>query len=521
MCIVDPSRRIASAFAVWHGPYGAVTRLAHERGVSRQWVYREAAAVRDAVQRAARPDVTALRQRVRDLEQRLADAHRRLEQAIVLDRGQQAQWAAVGQALGVSLPDLRTLLEVLLGPRTPSVAQLGRWSRAAGLKAGPLLAVLDEWTCPRVRQAAADELYVKAPVLMAVEPDSLCWVSGRLTEPLSGDAWAQELGRFPALEQVTSDAGSCLHKGVAELNRQRQQAGGPPVRHQLDHFHTLREGGRGLGRAERAARRAWAAVEAAEAEKAQRQQHGQPLTGMTNRLRARYAAATRALDVWQQRERAWEQTKAALTLVTADGALNTRTRAEAQLAQALPQLPGADFAKVKRQLQRAETLTYLDEVGRQLEALPGPAAVKAAAVRQECLRRRPELLRGEAPGAAALRGVLLVCAVVLAKAGAIGQEVAHAVGAIFRGAWRASSLVECLNSAVRMQQARHRKLTQELLDLKRLYWNAHTFRTGRRRKTTPYQRLGVPWPEGLRWWDVLKLSPEQLRDKLSTAGKPT
>jgi hypothetical protein len=66
-----------------------------------------------------------------------------------------------------------------------------------------------------------------------------------------------------------------------------------------------------------------------------------------------------------------------------------------------------------------------------------------------------------------------------------------------------------------MQQARHRKMSQSLLDLKRLYWNCHTFRSGRRRGTTPYQRLGVPWPEGLRWWDVLKWSPEQLRDKLS------
>jgi hypothetical protein len=29
----------------------------------------------------------------------------------------------------------------------------------------------------------------------------------------------------------------------------------------------------------------------------------------------------------------------------------------------------------------------------------------------------------------------------------------------------------------------------------------------------------VPWPPGLRWWDVLKLTPEQLRDKLSALKK--
>jgi hypothetical protein len=30
---------------------------------------------------------------------------------------------------------------------------------------------------------------------------------------------------------------------------------------------------------------------------------------------------------------------------------------------------------------------------------------------------------------------------------------------------------------------------------------------------------GMPWPEGLRWWDVLKWTHEQLRQELSTAKK--
>jgi hypothetical protein len=126
------------------------------------------------------------------------------------------------------------------------------------------------------------------------------------------------------------------------------------------------------------------------------------------------------------------------------------------------------------------------------------------------------LLKGENPKAAALRGVMLVRAAVLGKAEQ-GQQAVAAVREIFRRAYRASSLVECINSVLRMQQAQHRKMTQGLLDLKRMYWNCPTFRTGRRRGTTPYQRLGLAWPEGLPWWDVLKLTPEQLRDKLSTA----
>ena len=94
--------------------------------------------------------------------------------------------------------------------------------------------------------------------------------------------------------------------------------------------------------------------------------------------------------------------------------------------------------------------------------------------------------------------MLLVCTVVLAKAGAVGRQAVQGVQAIFRTTWRASSLVECINSVLRMQQVRHRKMRQGLLDLKRLYWNCHRFRSGRRRGTTSYQRLGVPWPPGLR-----------------------
>jgi hypothetical protein len=80
----------------------------------------------------------------------------------------------------------------------------------------------------------------------------------------------------------------------------------------------------------------------------------------------------------------------------------------------------------------------------------------------------------------------------------VGQQAVDGVRNIFRNTWRPSSLVECLNSAVRMQQARHRKMTQGLLDVKRMYWNAHTFRARLSRRTIPYQRLGLRWPPRLR-----------------------
>jgi hypothetical protein len=351
---------------------------------------------------------------------------------------------------------------------------------------------------------------------MLVEPESLCWVAGHLLhEPVTGAAWTKELAQLPALEQVARDGGNCLGRGLADLNQQRQARGGPAVADQLDHFHLLREGGRVVGRAERLARRAFRALEAAEAEWAERGRQGQSRAGYHSHVRACLAKAERAMDIWSQQERAWEQIKAALRPFTPAGELNTRARAEAVLAEVLPQLPDPAFAAFKRQLQRPEALTYLDEIQRKLTALPAPAEVCHAAIRQEGIRRRPELLQGETTEAAALRGVLLTCAVLLAQAGEIGQGTVEAVRALLRSSGRASSLVECVNSVVRMQQARHRKMSQGLLDLKRLYWNSHVFRRGRRRGQSPYRHLGIPWPEGMHWWDVLKWPPEQLQEKLS------
>ena len=77
--------------------------------------------------------------------------------------------------------------------------------------------------------------------------------------------------------------------------------------------------------------------------------------------------------------------------------------------------------------------------------------------------------------------------------------------------------MECVNSVARMQQARHRKMTQGLLDLKRLYWNLRRFRTGRRKDQTPYGLLGLKLPD-LSFWEFLKLTPEELRKQLSAQG---
>jgi hypothetical protein len=521
MDMVASRQRIASAYFITHGPRGSVRQQAQERGVSRQRIYRESAWVHRQLETPDwQRERQTLCQQIADLQQRVAELEKQQPWQVLVDADKQAEFASVGQGVGVSLPQARRLLAVLLGDETPSVAKLGRWTKAAGEKAGAILAVLDEVSRPLVEVAAADEVYVKAPVLMAVEPNSLCWVVGQKSDSVSGEAWQEIFEKMPNLEMVLRDAGSGLKGGVTLANEKRSEANGKPLAAQQDHFHSVWEGGRGLGRVKRKARAAMLKAETAQKEFDRRKRHGQSLSGIATLVPKLWEKADQAFARWTEQERLWNEAKAALVLVTPEGTLNTPERAERLVREALTPLPDADFGKSKRQLLEPETFTYLREVHRKLDALPASAEVKKAAVKQECLRRRPELLQGESVQAAAMRGVLLMCGVVLAKSGEVGQETAATVKEIFRMAWRASSLVECVNSVVRMQQARHRRMSQGLIDLKRLYWNTAAFRTGRRRKKSPYDHLGVNLPEGIRWWELLKCPPQRLRDQLSASKTP-
>src|SRR5687767_5587172 len=137
MGMVATSRRIASAFYVFLGSYGDVTQFAQEQAICRQFVYREAHALRDLTARASE-EVHTLRQRVHDLEQQNALLNQRLAQAVVLDDQKQAEFAIVGQARGVGLANCHALLEVLIPGQARSVPTLGRRVQEAEGKAAAL-----------------------------------------------------------------------------------------------------------------------------------------------------------------------------------------------------------------------------------------------------------------------------------------------------------------------------------------------------------------------------------------------
>ncbi len=527
MLNLPPPLRIANAAAVLHGPHGAVTRQAQQQGLSRQALYRDTDRLLLALDATDNDEQRhELRVQIAQLRSQLTDLQAALDNAVVLDEDRLAAFASTAQAEGVSLPVARRLLAPLLAQpcatgaaprRPPSVAQPGRWSAQAARRAGALLEVLDEFSRPRVEQAAPDETFFgKRPCLMVVEQHSLCWVSGRLAQRRDGLEWAKEFRQLPNLRQATQDGGTGLAKGLATINAERQQAGQAPVAAQDDHFHVLREGARTLRKMQGAAARLMD-----RADKAQRKAAAKERRNGDGRVRGAVGQAWRraehAMDTWSAAAAARAEVGAALRLFTPEGALNTRARAEAALQAALPRLAGPQWSKVRRQLQRPQLLTFLDRAHEALPSLPVAGELLEAAVRVEGLRRQPDKLREASGRAAALRGVLLAAGLVLSLSGPAGTQTLTLVRGALRGVWRASSLVECLNSVARMQQGRHRRMTQGLLDLKRLYWNCRAFRTGPRRKKSPYELQGLQLPTR-DWWDLLRLTPEQLRQHLQAAN---
>jgi hypothetical protein len=207
-----------------------------------------------------------------------------------------------------------------------------------------------------------------------------------------------------------------------------------------------------------------------------------------------WAAAEAAFAEACCKERAWMRAVAALAVLRPDGCLNDRAWAEAERRAAAVALTGRHWAKVRRQLADERVLVFLDRLH---EALAGaePCPEYRAALVALWRWRRSSGRRdaGESWGTvAAVQEVLsdLLCS----RLGPGWREAYARVSRVLRRVVRARSAVACVNSVVRMHQTRHRTLTQELLDRKRLYWNSRRFREGKRRDHCPYQLLGLKLP---------------------------
>ena len=498
---------ICNAAAALTAAYGAVARQARRAACSRQTVYVHAAKVQWALTAAQQgcPHCDALGRENRALRRRLQQQQQQLAHAILLGPDRQARLAVLLSALGVSIRQiLQVLLFLLPTARCPGRSTIGHWLTAAQRRAGGVLAVLDRHTQPLARTLAPDEIFFHGqPTLVAVEPTSLAVLLCTRTPDRQGATWAKALQPFTNLEAVVSDAGTGLAAGLDRIDRQRRCQERPTLERTLDVFHTEKEARTILARIWRAVERAWDKAEAAD-RRVPANRRGQALTAQ-----AAWRCVARVWAVYESQEAAWKRAKAALGVWCADGTLNDRARAQTEIAAACRVLRAAAWRKVRSLLSDRRALTFLDRLQRQLaEAVP-QAGLRSALV-ELC-----GLEQAARPTDPAWLVVEAVQRVVCARWSATWVASYQRVRAVLSGVVRASSVVECVNSVLRMHQGRHRRMTQGMLDLKRLYWNSRVIGSGRRRGRCPYQHLGVPLPT-YDFWELLCRDPEQLAQELST-----
>lgn len=326
----------------------------------------------------------------------------------------------------------------------------------------------------------------------------------------SAATWRQQLEPWHRADFLLADGAKGIARAVQDLARaRRDDPSRPPLEQGLDLFHTARDARRLLGRGWQEAEAAWRKAEAADDASRKVGVRGGYAMQASRRAYCAWKRAARLLESASDRDRAWALARSAFEVFDERGNLNTRSRAEAILAEALPGLAEPAWRKVRNALTDRRGLRFLDRLHRQLEAAEPRADWRAA------LAWRWWLGRGGRGGGGAwwssVRCQGRHAALSPSEAGSFER-----VSAALDRTCRSSSAVECLNSVLRMQQGRHRRMTQGMLDLKRLFWNCHRFEAGPRRGRSPYEVLGLPLPT-LGFWELLQATPHSLTQTLSTA----
>ena len=319
----------------------------------------------------------------------------------------------------------------------------------------------------------------------------------------SAETWKRHLAPFTRLEFAISDAAKGITAAVARLAQDRRNdPAAPTLEHGLDVFHTTME-------AKRVLTLSWRRAEAADVEVTRSKRQGIDARGVAKTASNAWKKAIASFERAERLEVAWARAHAALDLFDPTGRLNTRAHAEAEIALALKDLTGPEWSKVRNFLNDPRGLNFLDRMHRRLEAAEPRGDWREAMAWRWWLRHRRS--------SSFDRRMRAVQSIGRDRPLTEEEQASYGrVESVLKDTFRASSAVECMNSVLRMQQSRHKTMSQPMLNLKRLYWNCHRFGSGPRKDVSPYQRLGL----GLStfdFWSLLQTDPKDLMQKLSTS----
>jgi hypothetical protein len=346
--------------------------------------------------------------------------------------------------------------------------------------------------------------------LVGIEPASMTAVFCHNASDRKAETWRQQLLPFEDLEFVVSDAAKGIAAAVEPMADQRRETdpSAPPLRHGLDLFHTTQEAEHVLAQEWRRVAPLWEKAEACDAQVEHAKRQGTDARcGPAQMARVAWSKAIAEFERVERLEAAWRRCRAAFEIFHDDGRLNDRARAEAEIAAGLSVLRGPEWKTVGTFLRDRRSLSFLDRMHQRL------AAAEPRTEWRDVLTWRWWRLRHRASGSNRLAA--LVFAVAVHRPLEDAEQAAYdRIEAILASTFRASSAVECMNSVLRMQQSRHKRMTQPMLDLKRLYWNCHVMKAGKRKGHCPYQELGLPLPT-FDFWELLQSNPAQLAQELS------
>ncbi len=507
MCTIPFALWIVDAAAQFSSRHGAVSQQAKQTNCSRQTVYDHARKVLWAVvsEFAGCPSRQQLLKQVLILSQENAQLRDRLSTAPEFAQTKQQEFSAKARGMGLSLNQIRALLLVFLGPEaTPARSTIERWVQAAGKAAGKVLMWLDAQCKALVLLGCLDEIFFRGrPVLVGVEPASMVWFLGKKVSTLKGSTWAEQIQAWDALQYVVADAGVLLQAGIAQVQTQRRRDNKDSLASGLDVFHTKYEARKALDIAWNQVERDCEVFDQADTQIRKDRRKGINALPAALRARGAWTKVVKSFTRYESVELAWKQVAVALNVFRPDGRLNDRSWAEAQVAPALPNLVGRAWVPVCNHLRAPEAFTFLDRLHNELAQISVTDELREELVRLWWLRRQRPRKSVEGPVAGAGHVAHLVQQEICQKLDPTWREWYRQVAAILRRTVRASSLVECMNSVLRMHQSRHRTITQEMLDLKRLHWNCREFLGGKRRGKCPYEHLGVKLPR-FDFWDLLQ-----------------
>lgn len=496
--------------------------VAAHYGVSASYLYRLTSAVEGWLtpRRAGPPagvrtipqleaTIDSLHRRVVASEAENARLRHELRAVPAVDADRVARLELVCFASGVSLRRTREVVAVALGERwRPRLADLQARMAAHGKTAERLLTAVEAEVAPRVTCVAADDIYFRGKAVKVVAEPASVAILGIGRDPGTARAdWAAWLSPYTSLDLLVSDLGGGL-LGAA------QDRG---VAHQADYFHEKKWlNDHLLTPLGEHADRAWEALNDA-LDRATR------VEGPGRRLGpaalARATAENQAAEGWFFAACDVVDTVDALFAATdpANGRLWTPLRTAAVLREAvdaLVRIPLPAAARAARHLRRyGHRFSTWGRVFDAIDVHLHPAAVGAShrGVLDDLLTLWALQRQIQGSGEASETRLVDIQRRItrferrLRHTCANLDDVARALQVALAWPRRSSSMVESLNSRLRVLQTSHRNVSDGMLALHALAWNLSPRRhAGKRRHQSPYAMLGASIArEGIPWYDVL------------------